>query len=321
MEKMGKWYKHYRERVGLTQVAIAEKANISLQTYQKYESGERKPKRERAEMLAEIFGVSSYHMYSSPIIDYQETLYRYARLAVLGDSSVEMYWDDYNDGEVFRDLDVILGKWQERIQEKYPRLFEQYIKNPTFVALRDLMKKMRKYELVQNLNLCDECCDPEKDEVIEDIQVITILKLPILMKERNKPKRSFDDIDLNDFVPIENAIELSEKKYRVAGFPVDLYQVLQAAFCIAFVKYTASQSLSSILEEIVEEIPLDWLDDEGYENVESIAIKYFGVELFTPYASLMGDVFELIDTFGTMADFERIYFYQDSSLKYKTLDV
>ena len=46
--------KEKREKSALTQMEIAEKANISLMSYQRYETGKRVPNVETAKLIAKI---------------------------------------------------------------------------------------------------------------------------------------------------------------------------------------------------------------------------------------------------------------------------
>ncbi len=52
--------KRVREKRGLMQEEVAQKAGISWRAYQNYEAGSRKPKSDVAIRIADVLGVKSY---------------------------------------------------------------------------------------------------------------------------------------------------------------------------------------------------------------------------------------------------------------------
>ncbi len=58
MNKFSKNLKYYREVSGITQKTLASKLNITIRSYQRYESGEREPKLDILISIADIFCIS-----------------------------------------------------------------------------------------------------------------------------------------------------------------------------------------------------------------------------------------------------------------------
>ena len=58
MNKLTNNLKYYRELSGLTQKALADKLDITVRAYQRYESGEREPKLDILISIADIFCIS-----------------------------------------------------------------------------------------------------------------------------------------------------------------------------------------------------------------------------------------------------------------------
>lgn len=56
--------KEAREKVGLTQLEVAEKARISIRAYKMYESGERIPRADIAILIADAVGSSVKELFS-----------------------------------------------------------------------------------------------------------------------------------------------------------------------------------------------------------------------------------------------------------------
>lgn len=58
MNKFNNNLKHYRETYGFTQKTLADKLEITIRAYQRYESGEREPKLDVLINIADIFHIS-----------------------------------------------------------------------------------------------------------------------------------------------------------------------------------------------------------------------------------------------------------------------
>lgn len=113
-----------RERLGLTQVALAKKLGINAQTIRDYEAGRRSPPVKNLKALAEALGVSASDLVSSEesaplVIPVSETL---KKLLSIPDSVYEMaqYFD--SSDEAWKTVMVVL---EDAKKDKEKKLSKQ----------------------------------------------------------------------------------------------------------------------------------------------------------------------------------------------------
>lgn len=279
MADMGKWYGYYRERMGLTQTQVAEQLGIAVQSYQKYETGERNPKKDRKNELADIFQVNFHEMSQSPAERYRDMLFYFARSSVLGHLEDSRYfWSDreYDDKIVFPVMMDTFDKWKRNIAKHYPKLFGQFVVEPRFDTLALLAKHMRYFEMKENLS-------SESEYLFSDYPA-----------------------------PPQN---ITSRMHILNGNQLDAMQMFQAVFSIVFMLYVQNNNLDSILHQVKDHIQEDWLDEKLGDTYESVALRYFGTAVFTPFAHLLGEVLGQIDIAGrTLDDFEKIFFYKGDTV-------
>lgn len=84
MEKTANRLKQLREKTGLNQSQLAKKIGISEQSISKYERGERKPKIDKLEALADFYGVTvSYLQGEDTVLKARDLFFEISILADL----------------------------------------------------------------------------------------------------------------------------------------------------------------------------------------------------------------------------------------------
>lgn len=60
---------HYRERLGLTQMALADSIGVSMKTISRWESGQREPRATEILRLSRALGVTLIDLLSNPVLE------------------------------------------------------------------------------------------------------------------------------------------------------------------------------------------------------------------------------------------------------------
>ncbi|MDR0288139.1 MAG: helix-turn-helix domain-containing protein [Clostridiales bacterium] len=128
MLRISQRIKHYRQKKGLTQEAVANALGVRKENYAKYESGERNPKDERLIEIAKILDVSYNALEEGVEWDFIDLLHRHIRGVVMDDAECfRAFHSDVIENEVFKDIAKIFTFWSEKFEIEDKTFFKRYL--------------------------------------------------------------------------------------------------------------------------------------------------------------------------------------------------
>jgi len=139
MLKISQRIRHYRQKKGLTQEAVATALGVRKENYAKYESGERNPKDDRLVEIAKILGVSYNALTEGVEREFVDLVYRHAVTAAMG--KIESFYAFYSDvmaGAVFQDISECFLLWEEKFGVEAKPFYEKFLLAPSLKSLIEL---------------------------------------------------------------------------------------------------------------------------------------------------------------------------------------
>jgi len=139
MLKISQRIRHYRQKKGLTQEAVATALGVRKENYAKYESGERNPKDDRLVEIAKILDVSYNALTEGVEREFADLLHRHASGAVMDEvDGFYAFYSDVIENDTFKDISEFFALWEEKFKIESKDFYDRFIKVSSLDSLSDL---------------------------------------------------------------------------------------------------------------------------------------------------------------------------------------